>query len=374
MKKILRYSLLLFILLLIPITTVNAKEKTLGQWKTELNKIQKQLEDTNNKKAQNQKDIDNTNSRINSIYSQMEKINSDIDKKTKESEQLEKDIDKKNNETKDLMRYYQVSSSGSSMLEYIMGAESLTDLIYRLSITEQISNYNKKVVEEMNSMIKENDKIAVGISGGKDSLTLLYALSHLRKFYPDKFDIVAVTVDLGFDNLNLEEIREFCKKLGVEYQIIKTQIAEVVFQVRKESNPCSLCAKMRKGALNDAIKELGCNKVAYAHHKDDLLESMMMSFLFEGRIHTFAPVTYLDRSGLTVIRPLLFLYEGDVKGFVKEYNLPVVKSPCPVDGSTKRENVKNLIGEINHQYPGAKARMIRAVIDDIVNPDCPPQN
>lgn len=184
-------------------------------------------------------------------------------------------------------------------------------------------------------MIKENDKIAVGISGGKDSLTLLYALSHLRKFYPDKFDIVAVT---------------------------------------KESNPCSLCAKMRKGALNDAIKELGCNKVAYAHHKDDLLESMMMSFLFEGRIHTFAPVTYLDRSGLTVIRPLLFLYEGDVKGFVKEYNLPVVKSPCPVDGSTKREDVKNLIGEINHQYPGAKARMIRAVIDDIVNPDCPPQN
>ena len=131
---------------------------------------------------------------------------------------------------------------------------------------------------------------------------------------------------------------------------------------------------MRKGALNDAIKELGCNKVAYAHHKDDLLESMMMSFLFEGRIHTFAPVTYLDCSGLTVIRPLLFLYEGDVKGFVKEYNLPVVKSPCPVDGSTKRENVKNLIGEINHQYPGAKARMIRAVIDDIVNPDCPPQN
>lgn len=223
-------------------------------------------------------------------------------------------------------------------------------------------------------MIKENDKIAVGISGGKDSLTLLYALSYLRNFYPHKFDIVAVTVDLGFDNLNLEEIKEFCKKLGVEYQIIKTQIAEVVFQVRKESNPCSLCAKMRKGALNDAIKELGCNKVAYAHHKDDLLESMMMSFLFEGRIHTFAPVTYLDRSGLTVIRPLLFLYEGDVKGFVKEYNLPVVKSPCPVDGSTKRENVKNLIGEINHQYPGAKARMIRAVIDDIVNPDCPPQN
>ena len=162
-------------------------------------------------------------------------------------------------------------------------------------------------------MIEENDKIAVG-NFMERIVLYFYVIVHLRKFYPDKFDIVAVTVDLGFDNLNLEEIREFCKKLGVEYQIIKTQIAEVVFQVRKESNPCSLCAKMRKGALNDAIKELGCNKVAYAHHKDDLLESMMMSFLFEGRIHTFAPVTYLDRSGLTVIRPLLFLYEGDVKG------------------------------------------------------------
>ncbi len=223
-------------------------------------------------------------------------------------------------------------------------------------------------------MIEEEDKIAVGISGGKDSLTLLYALSCLRKFYPHKFDVVAVTVDLGFDNLNLDKIKEFCKGLDIEYHIIKTQIAEVVFYVREESNPCSLCAKMRKGALNDAVKELGCNKVAYAHHKDDLLESMMMSFLFEGRIHTFDPVTYLDRSGLTVIRPLLFLYEGNVKGFVKEYDLPVVKSPCPVDGSTKRDDVKNLIKEINHKYPGSKARMIRAVIDDIVNLECPPKN
>ena len=217
-------------------------------------------------------------------------------------------------------------------------------------------------------MIEENDKIAVGISGGKDSLTLLYALSHLRRFYSRKFDVVAVTVDLGFNNLDLEEIREFCKKLDVEYHIIKTQIAEIVFQVREESNPCSLCAKMRKGALNDAVKELGCNKVAYAHHKDDLLESMMMSFLFEGRIHTFAPVTYLDRSKLTVIRPLLFLYEGDVKGFVKEYQLPVVKSPCPVDGSTKREDMKYLIKEINYKYPGSKTRMLHAIFNDVVNP------
>lgn len=233
---------------------------------------------------------------------------------------------------------------------------------------QKLLSLTRQAIDEY-GMIQENDKIAVGISGGKDSLTLLYALSCLRKFYPHKFDIVAVTVDLGFDNLNLNGIRKFCKEREAEYHVIKTQIAEVVFHIREESNPCSLCAKMRKGALNDAVKELGCNKVAYAHHKDDLLESMMMSFLFEGRIHTFAPVTYLDRSGITVIRPLLFLYEGDVKGFVKEYQLPVVKSPCPVDGSTKREDVKNLIGEINHQYHGAKTRMIRAVLDDVVNVD-----
>ena len=233
---------------------------------------------------------------------------------------------------------------------------------------QRLLSYTRKAVDEY-SMIQEGDHIAVGISGGKDSLTLLYALHGLKRFYPRKFDLSAVTVDLGFADFNLEPIQNLCRELEVPYKIVKSDIYDILFNVRQESNPCSLCAKMRKGALNDAVKELGCNKVAYAHHKDDLLESMMMSFLFEGRIHTFAPVTYLDRSGITVIRPLLFLYEGDVKGFVKEYHLPVVKSPCPVDGSTKREDVKNLIGEINHQYPGAKARMIRAVLDDVVNVD-----
>ena len=210
-------------------------------------------------------------------------------------------------------------------------------------------------------MIKENDKIAVGISGGKDSLTLLYALSHLRKFYPDKFDIVAVTVDLGFDNLNLEEIREFCEKLGVEYQIIKTQIAEVVFQVRKESNPCSLCAKMRKGALNKAAKDLGCNKIAYAHHRDDVIDTMMLSLIYEGRFHTFSPKTYLDRMDLFVIRPFLYVSEADIIGFKNRYQLPVCKNPCPVDGKTKREFVKNLIKSINTEAPGVKDRFFHAV-------------
>ena len=210
-------------------------------------------------------------------------------------------------------------------------------------------------------MIEENDKIAVGISGGKDSLTLLYALSHLRKFYPDKFDIVAVTVDLGFDNLNLEEIREFCKKLGVEYQIIKTQIAEVVFQVRKESNPCSLCAKMRKGALNDAIKELGCNKVAYAHHRDDIIETMLLSLLFEGRFYAFSPKTFLDRMQLTVIRPMMYVPEVDVIGFRNKYQLPVAKNPCLADGATKRDYAKQLVRQLNLENPGVKDRMFHAI-------------
>ena len=233
---------------------------------------------------------------------------------------------------------------------------------------QKLLSLTRKAVDEF-GLIEDGDKIAVGVSGGKDSLTMLYALHGLMRFYPHPFTIEVITVDLGHPGFDSEKIRALCEQLSVPFTLVKTEIAQIIFEERKDSNPCSLCAKMRKGALNEMAKKLGCNKVAYAHHTDDLLESMMMSFLFEGRIHTFAPVTYLDRSGITVIRPLLFLYEGDVKGFVKEYQLPVVKSPCPVDGLTKREDVKNLIGEINHQYPGAKARMIRAVLDDVVNVD-----
>ena len=233
---------------------------------------------------------------------------------------------------------------------------------------QKLLSLTRKAVDEF-GLIEDGDKIAVGVSGGKDSLTMLYALHGLMRFYPHPFTIEVITVDLGHPGFDSEKIRALCEQLSVPFTLVKTEIAQIIFEERKESNPCSLFAKMRKGALNEMAKKLGCNKVAYAHHTDDLLESMMMSFLFEGRIHTFAPVTYLDRSVITVIRPLLFLYEGDVKGFVKEYQLPVVKSPCPVDGLTKREDVKNLIGEINHQYPGAKARMIRAVLDDVVNVD-----
>lgn len=227
---------------------------------------------------------------------------------------------------------------------------------------QQVLSLTRKAVDDYH-MIEPGDKIAVGISGGKDSLTLLYALQGLRRFYPAFFDLCAVTVDLGFGNLDFSKIEALCRELDVRYDIIKTDIGKIIFEDRKESNPCSLCAKMRKGALNDAIKELGCNKAAYAHHKDDVVETMMMSLIYEGRFHTFRPVTYLDRTQITVIRPLIYMNEADVIGFVNKYNVPVVKSPCPADGHTKRETVKNMVQEINREAPGVKERMFTAIIN-----------
>lgn len=218
----------------------------------------------------------------------------------------------------------------------------------------------RKAVDDYH-MIAEGDKIAVGISGGKDSLTLLYALSSLRRFYPHPFELVAVTVDLGFANLDLSEIKKLCEKLEVPYTVVKTQIGQIVFEQRHENNPCALCAKMRKGALNEAMKQLGCNKIAYAHHMDDVVETMMLSLLYEGRFHTFSPVTYLDDTGLTVIRPLIYMKEADVIGFVRKYEVPVVKSPCPADGHTKREYVKQLLKQLNTENPGVKQRMFTAI-------------
>lgn len=225
---------------------------------------------------------------------------------------------------------------------------------------QQVLSYARRAIDDYH-MIEKEDKIAVGISGGKDSLTLLYALHGLMRFYPQRFTIHAVTVDLGFENLNLQEIQNLCDSLHVEYTVVKTDIAQVVFDVRKEDNPCALCAKMRKGALNTAIKAVGCNKVAYAHHKDDVVETMLLSLIYEGRFHTFSPVTYLDRMDLTVIRPLMYMNEADIIGFVHKYNVPVVKSPCPADGHTRREYVKNLLRQLNQENPGVKERMFTAI-------------
>ena len=228
---------------------------------------------------------------------------------------------------------------------------------------QQVLSYVRKAVDDYH-MIADGDKIAVGISGGKDYLTLLYALHSLQRFYPQKFDIHAVTVDLGFGNLDLSRIESICAdELQIPYTIVKTDIADIIFEQRKESNPCSLCAKMRKGALNEAIKKEGCNKVAYAHHKDDVVETMLMSLIYEGRFHTFSPVTYLDRMDLTVIRPLMYMNEADVIGFVNKNQIPVVKSPCPADGYTKREYVKQLLKKLNQENPGVKERMFTAIQD-----------
>ncbi len=225
---------------------------------------------------------------------------------------------------------------------------------------QQILSYIRRAVDDYH-MITEGDSIAVGISGGKDSLTLLYGLHGLMRFYPEHFRIHAVTVDLGFDNLDLSKITELCETLNIPYTVVKTDIADIVFKQRRESNPCSLCAKMRKGALNEAIKSAGCNKVAYAHHRDDVVETMLMSLIYEGRFHTFSPVTYLDRMDLTVIRPLMYMSESDVIGFVNKNNIPVVKSPCPADGYTKREYIKNLLKKLNQENPGVKERMFTAI-------------
>lgn len=225
---------------------------------------------------------------------------------------------------------------------------------------QQVLSLVRQAIDDY-SMIEENDCIAIGVSGGKDSLTLLYAMASLRHFYPIPFTVKAVTIDVGFDNMDFNKVIELCNELDIEYHIEKTQIKEIVFDVRNEANPCSLCSKLRKGALNEVLKQIGCNKVAYAHHKDDVVETMLLSMLYEGRFHTFSPVTYLEKADISIIRPMIYMNESDVKGFVNKYNVPVVKSSCPADGHTKREYAHNLLSNINRENKGAKNRMFTAI-------------
>jgi tRNA 2-thiocytidine biosynthesis protein TtcA len=226
---------------------------------------------------------------------------------------------------------------------------------------QKLLSYTRRAVDDY-QMIAPNDKIAVGISGGKDSLALLYALNGLKRFYPKPFTIEAITVAV-FQEMDLSPIQKLCSELQVSYTVIPTKIGEIVFNERKEENPCSLCAKMRKGAFNDQAKALGCNKVAYAHHKDDVVETMLMSLIYEGRFHSFSPYTYLDRMDLTVIRPLLYVPEADIIGFKNQYQLPVCKNPCPADGQTRREYIKNLVRQLSIENPGAKERMFTAILN-----------
>ena len=211
-------------------------------------------------------------------------------------------------------------------------------------------------------LIRDGDKIAVGVSGGKDSVTLLKLLAEYRRFSPERFDLIAITIDLNFKDSNTDytPLINLCKELDVEYYIEKTDIGTIVFDVRKESNPCALCSKMRKGALNTLAKEKGCNKVALGHHADDLTDTLLMSMFYEGRLSTFAPKSYLDKMDLTLIRPMIMVKEVDVISYAK--TLPVVKSCCPANKLTKREEVKNIIRRIGNDIPNVRDILFTALI------------
>ena len=217
----------------------------------------------------------------------------------------------------------------------------------------------RRCVEDYN-MIAPNDRIAVGVSGGKDSLALLVFLAELRRYHSAPFTLEAITVDLGF-GMDYSAIEQLCKKLDVPFTLVPTQISQVIFDHRKESNPCSLCAKMRRGALNQAIVDRGLNKLALGHHYDDAVETFVMNLLFEGRIGCFQPVTDLDRMGVVQIRPMLYLHEKTVDNFVRKMELPVLENRCPVDKSTKREEVKQLVFDLSKQYPDLKERIFGAM-------------
>ena len=225
---------------------------------------------------------------------------------------------------------------------------------------KRILSYTRRGVDDYN-MIEDGDKIAVGVSAGKDSLTLLCAMADLRRFYPKKFELCAVTVDMGFDGTDFSPIKALCDELGVEYHIVPTQISKVIFDVRKEKNPCSLCAKMRRGALYGYAKEIGFNKVALGHHFDDVVETFMLNLFYEGRLGCFQPVTYLSNTGITLIRPMLYMPEKDVRYFASKAELPVVKSTCPADGNTEREEMKKLLASLERENKGLRYRIFGAI-------------
>ena len=226
----------------------------------------------------------------------------------------------------------------------------------------RILSHPRAAIDDYN-MINDGDKIAVGISGGKDSLMLLKALCELRRFYSAEFQVVAITLDMRFNNQDgdFSEIKKMCDDYGVEYIVKPTDLYEIIFNIRKEPNPCSLCARMRRGILHEAAKEAGCNKIALGHHLDDAAETFLMNLLVESRIGCFAPVTYLSRRDLTMIRPLIYVREREVTAAAERLNLPVVKSGCPANENTKREEIKMLINELSARYGDVPERIIGAM-------------
>lgn len=210
-------------------------------------------------------------------------------------------------------------------------------------------------------MIAAGETVAVGVSGGKDSLVTLAALARLREFYPKPFSLLAITIDGGVPGFDLSPVADFCKRLGVEYVRYEVPIYDVVFRERRESNPCSLCAKLRRGALNTAITERGIRKLALGHHFDDAVETMLMNLLFEGRLGSFQPVTYLSRMDVTQVRPLLYVHESKIRAAAERLSLPVVQNPCPADGYTRRQEVKELLASLEEKYPDLRTKIFGAM-------------
>ncbi len=217
----------------------------------------------------------------------------------------------------------------------------------------------RKACSEL-ALIEDGDRVAVGVSGGKDSLVLLAALAAFKRFSPEKFELCAVTIDMGL-GADFTPVQAFCDALEVPYHLEKTDIGDIIFHVRKEKNPCSLCSKMRRGALATTMQKIGYNKLALGHHADDLAETFLLSLFYEGRLSTFAPKAYMSRSGITVIRPLVYTDEADVVALARDMQLPVVHNPCPANHHTQREYIKNLIASIRKDVPIARDRMISAI-------------
>ena len=225
---------------------------------------------------------------------------------------------------------------------------------------QKLLSYVRRAVEDYN-MIEQGDKIAVGVSGGKDSICLLLALKNLQRFYPKQFELEAITVSLGLPNASYDDIQRFCDEIGVNYTVVNTDIGQIIFEERKEKNPCSLCAKMRKGALNDMAEQLNCNKVALGHNKDDIVETFFMSLFYEGRIHCFSPVSFLDRKQIYSIRPLMYVPEMEIKGFIQKSGISIVKNPCIADGNTKRQETKQLLYSLSKDYKNLQEKVFGAI-------------
>jgi len=225
---------------------------------------------------------------------------------------------------------------------------------------KKVLGYMRRAAERFN-LLENGDRIAIGISGGKDSMLLAHAMSQYKRYMQLDYELVGITIDLGFEGFNTDPIAEYAEKLGIEYHVIKTDIGSIVFDERKEKNPCALCSRMRKAALYRSAKELGCNKAAFAHHADDLIETLLMSLIYEGRISTFAPVTYLTRQDITLIRPFILVDERDIIGAVRRLDPPICKNPCKADGVTSRQDTKELIKSLIPRNKNIKKCLLTAI-------------